>query len=499
MNTLEKALLIKELHLLVDGLEHRSLSFFEIAKSKTRLTQIFDLCDEPIFKKQILKFKSQTQPKKAATDFANQTLFKLSYRGLFQQPSALEQALYQNAESGWGILYSPQQGWQIWLTPEPNRNALISEWGDLDDIYQWMLDQQQLYNFLKTDYELKQKLLILEQPVIPTLTETETEKNRNSSTPAAQQQNQAHKSSLLSSQVDLAHPQEHIAVINSSLQPNNQHRINPLPSIFENIPQTITAIVKNIIQENQVIDPIENLITKNLPTCVELKSYIAHMHPLDQENISAQDLYILEISSLPEISQHIDLLFYSTDLHHWQQRPIYLAEQTNSQGCFIKYLALLGAENQTQAIHAMKVWTEKHQNSMAAIKEIYWENFAENFTDLESLFYSYAQTATLIWNSENYSPFIPAQLVQTQKIIQFEESPADFKTPLLLLKERQKIRVIHGQKRLSLSQTESAYPYLLLERHHGVSWQLLQNIIAQLKSPIDCDQLYEAIQKHISD
>ena len=37
MNALEKALLIKELHQLLDGLEHRSLSFFETAKSKSVL------------------------------------------------------------------------------------------------------------------------------------------------------------------------------------------------------------------------------------------------------------------------------------------------------------------------------------------------------------------------------------------------------------------------------------------------------------------------------
>lgn len=89
MNALEKALLIKELHQLLDGLEHRSLSFFETAKSKSRLTEIFRLCDEPIFKKQILKFKSQTQPEQAATDFADYTLFKLSYRGLFRQQGTL--------------------------------------------------------------------------------------------------------------------------------------------------------------------------------------------------------------------------------------------------------------------------------------------------------------------------------------------------------------------------------------------------------------------------
>lgn len=69
----------------------------------------------------------------------------------------------------------------------------------------------------------------------------------------------------------------------------------------------------------------------------------------------------------------------------------------------------------------------------------------------------------------------------------------------MLLKERHKIRLIHGQNRLHLSRTEVAYPYLLLDRHQGVSWQLIQTILTQLASPIDCHQLYEVIQKYISD
>ena len=37
MNVLEKAKLIQELNQLIDGLEQRSLSFFEIARSKARI------------------------------------------------------------------------------------------------------------------------------------------------------------------------------------------------------------------------------------------------------------------------------------------------------------------------------------------------------------------------------------------------------------------------------------------------------------------------------
>ncbi|MGS0706626.1 hypothetical protein ACVBEE_08850 [Acinetobacter sp. ANC 3781] len=484
MNALEKALLVKELHHLLNDLEHGSLSFFEIAKSKSRLIEIFRLCDEPIFKKQLLKFKSQTQPEQAATDFANQTLFKLSYRGFFQQDHDLQQALYQNAESGWAILYRPAQGWQMWLIPASNRSALTSVWGSLDDIYRWMLEQQQRYSCLKTDDKLKQKPGMLEQPI--TLTSAKPETNLSPDTPAIQQQNQVYNSSLLEPKVDIIPASDHVNRIASEVQQTNTQGINELPPISEDNPQAIPAITN------------QKSISKDFPQTVELASYIAHLQPL-HEKIAAEAVYGLEVPSLPEISQYVDLLIHASDLENWQERPIYLAEQIDSQNCFRKYLVLFGVENQIQTVHVMHRFTEPYQHRIAAIKEISWEDLAETFTGFDALFYSYAQKAALIWKNENYLPFIPAQLFQTQKFIQFEESPADFKTPLLLLKERQKIRVIHGQNRLNLSQTESAYPYFLLERHHGVSWQLIQNIINQMKSPIDCYQLYEAIQKHISD
>ena len=315
----------------------------------------------------------------------------------------------------------------------------------------------------------------------------------NLSTQAIQEQNQVNQSGLIKSQVDNLHAPEPTTTLDSRVQQGDAQVINELPPILEDDQQAIPAITAQAPLRAQKIT------RKDFTQSLELGPYTAHIHPLHEENASAQALYTLEIPSLAEISQHLALLIHASDLQNRQQRPIYLAEQINAQGCFIKYLALLAAENQGQAIHLMNGFTEQSQHHIAAIKEISWENLAENFTDFEALFYSYTQKSALIWKSENYIPFIPAQLFQTQKFIQFEENPADFKTPLLLLKDRQKIRVIHGQKRLRLSRTELAYPYFLLERHHGVSWQLIQNIITQLRSPIDCYQLYEAIQKHISD
>lgn len=475
MNVLEKAKLIQELNLLIDGLDQRSLSFFEIARSKARIKDIFALCDDPIFKKQILQFKSHTQPEKAATDFAAQTLFQRSFRGVFQQDTALEQALYHYPYYGWAILYHPQLGWQIWLIPAAKRTALISEWGNLEDAYQWMLQQQQNYNCLKTDHELKQ----IQALIVPQITHglTETGINRSSASADAPQSPLPHKQS---NSMDLSpagvNPHQARITTDASVQP-------PRQSAGSNLEQT----------------DVQSSVLKAVPEILQLNQYVAHIRALPDQEAALQQLYRLEIPSLPELAPYLDILLHAANLENWQHHPVYLAEQTNQQGGFVRYLALLGVENPAQATQLMQLFNAPYQYAMAAIKQMSWMDWADHFSAVESLFDAYTYKARCIWNDANYMPFIPAQLIQTQKIIQFDESAADIHTPLLLLKERLKIRLIHGQNRLALSPTEWAYPYFLLERHHGISWQMIQRIITQFSSPIDCRELYKEIQKHISD
>lgn len=50
MKAIEKALLIKELHQLIDGLEHQPLSFFEIARSKNASVKFLHSVMNPFFK-----------------------------------------------------------------------------------------------------------------------------------------------------------------------------------------------------------------------------------------------------------------------------------------------------------------------------------------------------------------------------------------------------------------------------------------------------------------
>ena len=73
MNALKKAHLVKELHELIQQLEHQALPLYDVARFKKRIRDIFNLCDEPIFKNQILAFKAQTQPELAAYQFSAST------------------------------------------------------------------------------------------------------------------------------------------------------------------------------------------------------------------------------------------------------------------------------------------------------------------------------------------------------------------------------------------------------------------------------------------
>ena len=69
------------------------------------------------------------------------------------------------------MLYRAELGWQIWLIPAPNRTALMSEWGDLEDIYPWLLEQQQHYHCLKTDHELNKEQFLLARDRVKALAE----------------------------------------------------------------------------------------------------------------------------------------------------------------------------------------------------------------------------------------------------------------------------------------------------------------------------------------
>lgn len=492
MNTLEKSLLIKELHDLIDALTHKRLSLYETAKAKARIKEIFMLCDKPIFQKQLLTFKASQNPIQTAVTFAEQSLYAQSFRGVFTQLEALETVLYQQPEAGWAILYQPRAGWQIWLIPAADRTALLSEFQDLEQVYRWMLEQQQQYHCLQTDAELKQAAVLEAAQTQPVFVTADLEENK-----------------AVDSPIQFEFITDHIAteeVASSDTQvvdvAKDELTIEPTAD------QTIisNAILNTTQPDTTTIDtapPITAVTPKPSTTPAYnllLSQYSCPISALNLSQNESAQLYRVFLPEAPEVTQYADVLVHLSDPEEDQQqvlaRAVYLAEQTNTQGRFIKYVVLLGALDQMQAIRLTQNFCQQFEHEIAAIREISWEKLQEHLFDFDQLFQCYSHDAQIVWQQEHYFPFIPIQHIQTTKFIQFEESEAQSHTPLILLKERQKIRVIHGQKRLQLSRTEQAIPHILLDRQQGISWQMIQKVISQLQQPIDALQLCQALQMY---
>ncbi|MGQ9375187.1 hypothetical protein ACUM6W_15285 [Acinetobacter tandoii] len=491
MNVLEKAHLAKELQGLIHSLDQRSLSFYEIAKSKCRLKEIFVHCDEPIFKKQILNFKSHMQPELAAQEFAQHSLYVQTFRGVFKQDSALEQALEQHHEMGWAILHRANLGFQIWYIPAPNRTALLSDWDGLEKNYAWMLKQQEIYAALKTDAELNQETLETSKIFKTSRKNVTPLQNSSQSTPESHSMNRPFSFESLISQGTSTQSTDwnKVALSMESLALIPKHE-DTKPSLASAEPQTTGGL----LVKTATAVPEPNSL---LPQIVELGQWKCGLTALQFPQAQELALCSLTLDNVSELMPLLEIIISANQLERYNNQPVYLAEQINAQGNFVKYVVILGAEDQLHAIRLGNIVSQHYAYELVALKLLPNEQSLKQCKNAEQFFELYSEQAELVWNTESYQPFIPAKCVQKHKLIAFEETTANYKTPIILLKERQKIRVIHGQARLQLSREETAYPYILLDRHQGVSWQLIQKIIQTLPQPISASKLYDAIQIYI--
>jgi len=460
MNALEKAHLIKELHGLAQQLEHKVLPFYEIARSKKRIRDIFNLCDEPIFKTQISAFKARTQPELVAYQFSANTSYHLSFRGYFTEILALEQALSAHPDSGWAVLHHPERGWQIWLIPAPQSPALHSQWAELQHCYIWLLQQQQRFSCLQQDPPL----------IVPALSLNEAETSSK-----AMETTKYHR----------GRPRARIHAL-------ELHRPDELPIQVPTVYKTPDSQLKaeTTIPQEQIT--VSELI--QFPAQIQLGELNAHVHSLSLKETNIQRLCALEMTEKIEHPAYLDIALYYAAEDNWQARQVYLVEQLNLQGQFVKYLMLLGVPSQLQAHYCIQHWLTHHQRQAAAIKSLAWSVISTSFMQLELFSTAYLQQAETVWTKPDYHPFIPAQFIQKQKFISFQEAAANFSTPVLLLQEHQKIRVIHGEKRMSMAEKELAYPHILLQRDKQLNWQNIHNIILTMPQPIHVLELYREIQ-----
>ncbi len=397
MNALEKAHLIKELHGLAQQLEHKVLPLYEIARSKKRIRDIFNLCNEPIFKTQISAFKARTQPELITYQFSANTSYHLSFRGYFTEILALQKALSAHPDSGWAVLHHPERGWQIWLIPAPQAPALHSQWAELQHCYIWLLQQQQQFSCLQQDPPL----------IVPALSLNEAE----------------------TSLKDVETTKYHRGRPRARIHALEPHRSDELPIQVPPVYETPDPQLKaeTIIQQEQIT--ASELI--QFPAQIQLGKLNAHVHPLGLEETNIQRLCALELES--DVEQHpvyLDIVLYYAAEDNWQARQVYLVEQLNLQGQFVKYLMLLGVPSQLQAHYCIQHWLTHHQHQAAAIKSLAWSVISTRFMQLEFFSTAYLQQAETVWTQPDYHPFIPAQSIQKQKFISFKEAayPSAFAT-----------------------------------------------------------------------
>ena len=363
-----------------------------------------------------------------------------------------------------------------------------------------MLQQQQQYHCLQTDAELKQAAVLEAAQTVtipaaqtqPVFATADPEENKAVAPPIQFELITQHITTeeATSSDTQVLDVTEYELTI----EPITNQTIISNPTLNTTQPDVST------IDTAQPLPAITPKTSTTLAYNLLLNQYSCPISALNLSQNESVQLYRVFLPEAPEVTQYADVLVHLSDPEEDQQqllaRAVYIAEQTNTQGHFIKYLVLLGTLDQIQAIRLTQNLCQQFEHKIAAIREISWEKLQENLFDLNQLFQCYSVDAQIVWQQEHYFSFIPKQHILTTKFIQFEESEAQSHTPLILLKERQKIRVIHGQKRLQLSRTEQAVPHILLDRQQGMSWQMIQKVISQLQQPIDAIQLWQALQMY---
>lgn len=305
----------------------------------------------------------------------------------------------------------------------------------------------------------------------------------------------------------------HLAQLGVTNPKISTQKADPLPQttqkntqnvIVEESQTTHNPTLKNDLAENKV----NHSVNLNVEEPVLLEAPIQQTTPKLQHvrlndidfpvtpiriNDAESSLYCLPTQ---ENSRSI-ILINALNIGNLIDRPIFMAEETTSIGNFTQYIIYMGAEDEIEAIHSLKLYSQNLSREFSAIRQLKWQDLKDALNSDESLFKTYTSSNIIVWQKDSYFPFIPQSLVSNRKFILFEEDEAHAETPLLFLEERGKIRLICGKNRLMLNEQELAYPYVTFTRQQGLNWQKIQEIIASLTQPIATLDLLNALNSHI--
>lgn len=264
----------------------------------------------------------------------------------------------------------------------------------------------------------------------------------------------------------------------SSLLPTNQQNHKTVQALANDISQsskqilteTAKPVVPSILSKNKIVEEWD--CNFELGTELDLTFY-----------------YI----QLKKYIPYLNLIALNTDMATIQHQPIYMVEVIDEQNQFKHYAIVFGAENSNQAINFINQLAHHQQDHLAHIAQITWREFKEHAFDL-SLCCQLYHTSPVIMRSASLYSHISESLISKQQMLYISEVDANSNTPLLLLQENSRFRIIHGQNRLNMGATLNMYPCLILSRSSGITWQMIREQLKYLPEKVNVYQLFEALQ-----
>ena len=588
MNVIEKVQLVREIHQILHALDTQQVSFFEIAKSRQRLKDIYQLCDDSLFHKQHASFYALTQPKALALEFAKNSPFYDNYQGFFIRETALKMQII----SGWALLHNAKKQWKAWHIVSDENYVASSPWHmQLSDLLPWLMQQYEQHSQIEqttpciTSAQFDAQAIELApttpEPTKPTienisdliLPQSENIELRDPSyiqstiekgtaldlgqmlfplittanhTTATEHillpqvpENSFGNISLSDVDVDVdVDVDDEILTLNLG-QPILKPKVQPIEQtqpveICEshtkteassqnesddlgalnlgalnlgalNLGATILASARSFVRpvspEVTHEDTAQNTLEYIAPTAtpkdlqhIRLANYQGKLQRLSSAFTDEPHTYALQLENTPSTAHYLELLVYSETEKDLATLPLYIAEQVNLQQRFSQYIVLFGAVDSEQAFKIIQDYVTHTAHHLVAIREVLWQDIKKDFFNLEHFTQTYIEQEHLVWQQDAYLPYVSLEAIHAAKLVPFEESIAQVNTPILLLKDRLKLRLIHGEKRLNLSKNESAYPALIFTRQDGVSWRLVKHALNELTKPVNVYQLYKKIQ-----
>ena len=253
-----------------------------------------------------------------------------------------------------------------------------------------------------------------------------------------------------------------------------------------------------LLQQQQLLNCLINDIDYS-QKALQQESYTI-IHLFDQEGLlthlhTQPTLYRIDFMENKAQQPYVEWFTQTKNLSQIQNCPVFIAEKINKNSEFLGYMVLLGTPDRDQMVKLISSYCNKFSVTINSAKTLPLAKLLPCIHQLDSLFECY-KTARPIIPSRHQIEFIPKILLSKLNLVNIQEAAATKQTPVILLKEQQYYRIMHGQNRLQLATQEDFLPYKIFTRQQGISWQKFQEIIQTLPEPISADALQKVLEQH---